>query len=64
MILFDTGILGILINSELSKNNKSEVDSCTRWLNSLLAQKIWVAIPEIADYEQRRELIRPKIKPA
>lgn len=60
IVLIDTGVLGILINSEPSKNNKSEVDSCNKWLDGLLAQKIQVAIPEIADYEQRRELIRRK----
>lgn len=60
MILLDTGVLGILINSEPSKHNKSEVDDCNEWLASLLSQKFLVAIPEIADYEERREQIRRK----
>ena len=60
ILLLDTGVLGILINSEPSERNKSEVDSCNKWLDGLLAQKIRVVISEIADYEQRRELIRRK----
>lgn len=33
-------------------------DQCNLWLEGLLANEVMVAIPEIADYEVRRELLR------
>jgi predicted nucleic acid-binding protein len=35
-----------------------QTDRCTRWLEGLLARGVRVLIPEIADYELRRELLR------
>lgn len=62
MILLDTGVLGLLINSQPSKSNIEEVKDCKSWLNKLLDKGIIVTISEIADYEERRELIRCRNK--
>lgn len=35
-----------------------EVDACKRWLLALAERGVRIGIPEIADYEVRRELIR------
>jgi len=35
-----------------------QTERCTRWLEGLLARGVRVLIPEIADYELRRELLR------
>ena len=35
-----------------------EVDACQRWLRGVLARGARVVVPEIADYEIRRELLR------
>ena len=35
-------------------------DACRAWMESLLAQGVRVYVPEVADYEVRRELIRAK----
>jgi predicted nucleic acid-binding protein len=54
MILLDTNILGYLCHS--SKDEKfSEPKS---WLSDLLSRSVELAIPEIADYELRRSLLR------
>lgn len=53
-VLLDSGPLGMVTNPKAS----SETDRCNRWLESLLANEVIVAIPEIADYEVRRELLR------
>ena len=35
-----------------------QTERCTRWLERLLARGVQVLVPEIADYELRRELLR------
>ncbi|HWO17304.1 MAG TPA: hypothetical protein VNO30_00950 [Kofleriaceae bacterium] len=35
-----------------------EVDACKRWLLALAERGVRIGIPEIADYEVRRELLR------
>ena len=35
-------------------------DACRTWMESLLAQGVRVYVPEVADYEVRRELIRAR----
>lgn len=62
IVILDTGVLGLLINSEPSTGNEVEVKECNKWLDRLLAQEILVTISEIADYEERRELIRRRNK--
>lgn len=53
-ILLDAGPLGLVTNPRGS----GDADQCNRWLESLLAAGVDVWIPEIADYEVRRELLR------
>ncbi len=53
-ILLDAGPLGLVTNPKAS----SAALACNLWLEQLLAKDIWVVIPEIADYEVRRELLR------
>jgi predicted nucleic acid-binding protein len=54
IIYLDTGPLGMVTNP----HGSSENDACNQWLQALLGQRIQVVIPEIADYEVRRELLR------
>jgi predicted nucleic acid-binding protein len=54
IIVLDTGILGMVTNPKAN----SQCQECKQWLNSLSARKYLVALPEITDYELRRELIR------
>lgn len=54
IVLLDAGPLGLVANPNRSK----ETLECNLWLDSLLNRKIEVRIPEIADYEVRRELLR------
>ena len=53
-ILLDAGPLGMLSNPKASAKNKE----CYDWLESLLKKGVEVIVPEIADYEVRRELMR------
>jgi predicted nucleic acid-binding protein len=54
IVLLDAGPLGMVTNPKSSP----ETDRCNRWLEGLLLNGVEVAIPEIADYEVRRELLR------
>jgi predicted nucleic acid-binding protein len=54
IVLLDSGPLGLVTNPNLS----SQAIACNEWLESLLDSGVRIAIPEIADYEVRRELIR------
>ncbi|MEA5470036.1 nucleic acid-binding protein [Spirulina sp. 06S082] len=54
-ILLDTGPLGMIVNPRASS---PIVQSCQLWLESLLVREGMVVLPEISDYEVRRELIR------
>ncbi len=54
IILLDSGPLGLLTNPKSS----SETRGCNLWLARLLQRGIEAKIPEIADYEVRRELLR------
>jgi predicted nucleic acid-binding protein len=54
LILLDSGPLGMVTNPKA----KGIPLECQQWLRSLLQRGEKVAIPEIADYEVRRELIR------
>jgi predicted nucleic acid-binding protein len=52
IVLLDTGPLGILVHPRVSQE-------CQDWLEDiLLLKKYRVVLPEIADYELRRELLR------
>ncbi len=59
VVLLDTGIIGLITNPKRSPESLA----CTRWLQTLTQEGIRVILPEIADYEVRRELLRAnKIK--
>lgn len=54
LILLDSGPLGMITNPKPTQENLD----CTNWLQSRLAHANRIFIPEIIDYEIRRELIR------
>jgi predicted nucleic acid-binding protein len=53
-IVLDSGPLAMVTH----RGGVPEVDECKRWLARLLARGTRVIVPEIADYETRRELLR------
>jgi len=53
-VLLDTGPLGMVTHPRASKDNAD----CASWLTGLLRHGVQVVIPEISDYELRRELLR------
>ncbi|MEO0769875.1 MAG: PIN domain-containing protein [Cyanobacteria bacterium J06649_4] len=54
VIILDTGPVGLITNPKLSKQGIA----CNQWLQDHLKAKSRVIVPEIADYEVRRELLR------
>jgi predicted nucleic acid-binding protein len=52
-VVVDTGVLGRVTNPRSTPQN----DLCSLWLENLLASGAQVCIPEIVDYELRREYI-------
>ena len=54
VIVLDTGPLGLVSNPKQSGDNLA----CYQWLEGLVAQNRRVIVPEVADYEVRRELLR------
>jgi predicted nucleic acid-binding protein len=54
IVLLDSGPLGWVTNPNLSPQSLA----CTRWLSELRIALVPVLVPEIADYEVRRELLR------
>ena len=54
VVLLDAGPLGLATNPRRSPLNVA----CAQWLQSLVAAGTRVIVPEIADYEVRRELLR------
>jgi hypothetical protein len=54
IVVLDSGPLGIVTNPRATPTN----DACRHWLLSLLENGVEVVLPEIADYEVRRELLR------
>ena len=53
-ILLDAGPLGLVTNPKRSPTSTA----CAQWLQSHITARSRIIIPEIADYEVRRELIR------
>lgn len=53
-MLLDTGPLGFVTHPNASTKN----EKAAKWLRGLLSDGVDVLIPEVADYELRRELIR------
>ena len=54
VVFLDTGVLGFLTNP----TNSAEPTECKQWLDGILASGAEVRVPEVADHELRRELIR------
>ena len=54
VIVLDTGPVGMITNHNASVTNRE----CYQWMESLVQQGAQVWVPEIADYEVRRELLR------
>ena len=54
IVLLDAGPLGLLTNPRRSAASLA----CATWLQTLASAKGRVFVPEIADYEVRRELLR------
>lgn len=54
VVLLDAGPLGLVTNPRLSPLSIA----CTEWLQTLVRRRARVLVPEIADYEVRRELWR------
>lgn len=54
VVLLDAGILGLVTNPKRSQQSTD----CARWLQNLAIQDNRIIVPEIADYEVRRELLR------
>lgn len=56
IVILDSAPLGMVTNPKQTAEN----ESCRQWLRKLLSQDVNVIIPEITDYEVRRELLRAK----
>jgi DNA-binding transcriptional regulator LsrR (DeoR family) len=56
IVLLDSGPLGRVSNPRASAENRR----CQAWAKSLRAKSLMLRVPEIADYEVRRELLRAK----
>ena len=54
IVLLDAGPLGMISNPKASAANKE----CYEWMEALVVSSAPVFVPEIADYEVRRELLR------
>ena len=54
IVLLDAGPLGMVTNPRSSTEN----EACKNWLASIASRGLEAMIPEIADYEVRRELLR------
>jgi predicted nucleic acid-binding protein len=54
VVLLDSGPLGLVTNP----SGSLEAWQCKQWLQLLLSSGYRVLVPEIADYEVRRELLR------
>ena len=54
IILLDAGPLGMISNPNATASNRE----CYDWMESLIVKGVQVLVPEIADYEVRRELLR------
>lgn len=58
-IILDTGVLGLVTNPK-----HPDAEKCSEWLESLLERDYLICVPEICDYELRRELVRANLQKA
>lgn len=56
-IVLDTGPLGLLANPKVSADGLA----CRQWVRAQVAVGVEVFLPEIADYEVRRELLQARL---
>lgn len=56
VVVLDSGPLGLATHP----NPGVEAMACQEWISELIAARIRIMVPEIADYEVRRELIRSR----
>ncbi len=56
VVLLDTGPLGLVTHPKRSPQSVA----CSEWLYALTVAGVRVLIPELADYELRRELLRAR----
>jgi predicted nucleic acid-binding protein len=56
LVFLDTGPLGLMSHPRA----RTDADRCRRWAQNLMAAGVRLVVPEICDYELRRELIRAK----
>ena len=56
IVLLDAGPLGLVTNPKMSEKSVA----CARWLQRLIVDGSRLIVPEIADYEVRRELLRAR----
>ena len=54
VIALDAGPLGLLTH----RNENEDAEACRKWLASQIAAGAKVIVPDVADYEVRRELLR------
>jgi hypothetical protein len=54
IVVLDTGPLGLITNPRATAAN----DACRAWMAGLASAGVRIVVPEIADYEIRRELLR------
>lgn len=54
IVLLDAGPLGLVTNPNASPQSAA----CAEWLQTLASRRTRILLPEIADYEVRRELLR------
>ena len=59
VVLLDTGPLGQITNPKVTPANTA----CVQWYQALIAGGTRIIVPEIADYEIRRELLRANKMP-
>ena len=57
IVLLDAGVVGLLCSSPRDAQGLASFRTCRAWLDRL-EERADVAIPEITDFEVRRELIR------
>jgi predicted nucleic acid-binding protein len=57
LVFLDTNVLGMVTNP---KNTHTICQECKAWLDELPLKGYQIILPEIADYEVRRELLRAR----
>ena len=59
IVVLDAGPLGLVSKPP----GKLDADRCRVWVRALDARAVRIVVPEVADYEVRRELIRAGARP-